>query len=82
MRLILFDKRSKTTFQFDAERWKIIRPTYLAIRSLTAIEELTSDTLVFSYSELAAAICDIDLISNFVDETELAEGRLRGEVSA
>ena len=43
MKLILVDKRSKTTFQLDAEIWKIIRPTYLAIRSLIASEEMTSD---------------------------------------
>ena len=81
MRLILDDKRSKTTFQFDAERWKITRPTYLAIRSLTTIEELTSDIWVFSYSALAAIIWDMDLMVIF-DETELADGRLRSEVSA
>ena len=43
MELILSDKRPKTTFQFDAEIWKIIRPTCLAIRSLTILEEVASD---------------------------------------
>ena len=43
MELILSVKRPKTTFQFDAEIWKIIRPTCLAIRSLSTLEDVTSD---------------------------------------
>jgi hypothetical protein len=82
MKLILVDKRSKTTFQLDAEIWKIIRPTYLAMRSLTACGESTSDLWVFSYSALAAAICDVDLMLIFPSNIELAEGRPRSEGSA
>ena len=83
MKLILVDKLSNTIFQLDAEIWKIIRPTYLAIRSLTASEELTSDIWVFSYSVLIAAICecDMDLTLIFADWKELAEDRLRSEGS-
>ena len=83
MKLILVDKRSNTIFQLDAEIWKIIRPTYLAIRSLTASEELTSDIWVLSYSVLTAGICecDMDLTLIFADRKELAEDRLRSEGS-
>jgi hypothetical protein len=83
MKLILVDKLSNTIFQLDAEIWKIIRPTYLAIRSLTASEELTSDICVLSYSVLIAAICecDMDLTLIFADKKELAEDRLRSEGS-
>jgi hypothetical protein len=61
----------------------MIRPTYLAIRSLTASEELTSDIWVLSYSVLRAAICegDVDLMLIFGDKNELADGRLRSEGS-
>ena len=83
MILILVDKCSNTIFQLEAEIWKIIRPTYLAIRSLTAREELTSDIWVLSYSVLTAAICesDMDLRLIFADRKELAEDRLRSEGS-
>jgi hypothetical protein len=83
MKLILVDKLSNTILQLDAEIWKIIRPTYLAIRSLTASDELTSDIWVLSYSVLIAAICecDMDLTLIFADRKELAEDRLRSEGS-
>ena len=40
---VLFDRRSQTTLQLDAEIRKTTRPTYLAIRLLTNIADLTSD---------------------------------------
>jgi len=81
-KLILVDRRSKTTFQLDAEIWKMIRPIYLAIKSVTAGEELTSDISVFSYSALTASRWDVDIMLIFPDKTELAEGRLRSDASA
>jgi len=78
---IFVDKRSNTTFQFEAEIWKIILPTYLAIRLLTDNDDLTSDICVFSYAGFVAAMCVVDLMLTRPDRTELADGRLRRGIS-